>query len=409
MRGVYFLLALAFLLSACGSPEVVQPIATTETVVISTLPVIPSDTAEPTTTEAPTATVEPTPTPTETPEPQWVAFIGNDGNIRLVDRLSGEVREVTSDASLPTSDSADQTAVQYGELKASTDGEMLAYRRDVGTPAQDGYTYVFEVWVYLPATGESKQLLTNQMTLGMDWKPGTHLLTFAVPPEEGYFTARNELDTSKARGIWGVDADSGENVELVAPENGYSLSRPSWSPDGRYLAFEEVWGYEGSGYVAYYDLETQEYQSYGEALGSVDWAPDGQAVAYDMMTYIATGGEQIYLRPLTGEEDQQVAPDYAQGYTYLPHFSPSGAKIAYFWHNLDLDNLAAVVQVQTFNGGEVKDIGEFENPLYLSWLADESGLILSVGPYGTRQVMEISLVDGSVRVLADGDMPVLLP
>jgi hypothetical protein len=36
-------------------------------------------------------------------------------------------------------------------------------------------------------------------------------------------------------------------------------------------------------------------------------------------------------------------------------------------------------------------------------------LILSVGPVGTRQVLEITLADGSVRVLADGDAPVLLP
>ena len=405
MRTVYFLLGIAFLLTACAAPVVGQPAPTTETVVVSTLPVIPTDTSAPLATEAPT--VEPTMTSTQVPLQQWVAFIGNDGNLRLVDRLSGETRVVTSDANAPSGDPGGQIAIQYWDLKASSDGQMLAYRRDVGTPVQDGYTYVFEIWVYMSATAESKLLLANQLTAGMDWKPGTHLLAFAVPPEEGYFTTA-ELDDSKARGIWAVDADSGENMELVAPQNGYSLSNPSWSPDGRYLAFEEIWGWEGSGYFAFYDFETQKYQSLGKAIGQTDWSPDSQTVAFDMMTYIATGSEQIFLHPLMGGEDQQVAPDYAQGYTYAPHFSPSGAQIAYFFHTGSVDDLTSTVQVQQFEGGEVKDFGEYENPLTLSWLPDESGLLLSVGPYGTRQVLEISLADGSVRVLADGDAPVLL-
>jgi Tol biopolymer transport system component len=198
-------------------------------------------------------------------------------------------------------------------------------------------------------------------------------------------------------------------MELVAPTNGYSLSNPRWSPDGRYLAFEEIWNMEGSGYFAFYNFDTHEYTSSGGPLGTIDWSPDSQTVAYDMLTYVANGTEQIFLHPLTGGEDQQVAPDYAQGYTYAPHFAPSGTQIAYFYHGGDVDDLTSTVQVQLFDGGEVMNFGDFENPLYLSWLSDESGLILSVGPSGTRQVLEISLADGSVRVLADGDAPVLLP
>jgi Tol biopolymer transport system component len=170
-----------------------------------------------------------------------------------------------------------------------------------------------------------------------------------------------------------------------------------------------MWGMEGSGYFAFYNFDTQEYKSFDEALGLTDWSPDSQTVAYDMLTYIATGSEQIFLRPILGGEDVQVAPDYAEGYTYAPHFAPSGTQIAYFFHGSDIDSMIATVQMQSFDGGEVVNLGDFENPLYMSWLLDGSGLILSVGPYGTRQVIEISLPDASVRVLADGDMPVIIP
>jgi hypothetical protein len=407
MKFVYFWLVGAILLSACGVQPVVQPTSTTQATDMPTQPVLATDTAEPTATTAPTATTEPTTTPTTEPEAEWIAFIGNDGNIRMVDRLGSDTREMTADAAMPSPTNPGD-AIQYSDLQASSDGELLAFRRDVGTPVQDGYTYVFEVWAYVLDTGESKLLLPNMAVAGMDWQPGTHLLAFAVPPEEGYFTTP-QLDPSKARGIWAVDADSGENMELVAPQNDYSLARPQWSPDGRYLSFEEIWGMEGSGYFAFYNFDTQEYKSFDEALGLTDWSPDSQTVAYDMLTYIATGNEQIFLRPILGGEDVQVAPDYAEGYTYSPHFAPSGTQIAYFYHGGDIDSLIATVQVQSFDGGEVENLGDFENPLYMSWLLDGSGLILSIGPYGSRQVIKISLPDASVRVLADGDMPVIIP
>lgn len=420
MRSIYFLLLVAILLSACGEPPMLQPTATTQTTLESTQPILATDTNEPeatvesSATHEPaltaesTATLEPLITPTSEPELETIAFIDKAGNVRLIDRLGGDLHHVTTDAALP-SPQGGETTIQYWDLIASSDGEMLAFRRDVGTPNQDGYTYVFEIWVYDLSTREPRSLLLNQLTAGMDWKPGTHLLTYAVAPEQDYFTPPG-TDASKARGIRAVDADSGENIELVAPENGYSLSRPMWSPDGRYLAFEEIWNMEGSGYFAFYDFETREYKSFDEAIGLTDWSPDSQTVAYDRLTYIATGSEQIFMRPIAGGEDQQVAPDYAEGYTYSPHFSPSGTQIAYLFHRGSLDDMTSTLQVQLFDmQGEVINLGDFENPLYINWLPDESGLVLAVGPYDSRQVIEVSLPDGTVTVLADGDSPAVLP
>ena len=151
MKKLYFLLVFAMLLSACAAPATGQPIPTTEVVVVSTLPVIPTDTAAPAATEAPTATPEPTLPPTAVPEPQWLAFIGNDGNLRLMERLSGETRQLTSDAA--AMGSGDGLSIQYWNPKWSSDGTLLAYQRDVGTPVDSGYTLVYELWVYQMASG----------------------------------------------------------------------------------------------------------------------------------------------------------------------------------------------------------------------------------------------------------------
>ena len=407
MKKLYFLLVFAMLLSACAAPGNGQPIQATEVVVVSTLPVIPTDTDAPADTEEPTATPEPTLPPTAVPEPQWLAFIGNDGNVRIVDRLSGEIRDLTSDAA--AMGSGDGLSIQYWNPKWSSDGTLLAYQRDVGTPVDSGYTLVYELWVYQMASGTHQQLPLEQRALGIAWRPGTHILAFGAAYDEGYFTTRGEVDASKAMGISVLVADTGESSELVAPQNGYTLRSPHWSRDGRFLSFEEVSGYEGSGYFAFVDMQTKEYTSYEEAFGFYDWSLDGETIVHDTLTYAATGTERIFLRPRAGSESQQFSPDYELGYAFWPLYSPSGEQVAYLAEIGEPDSGMYTLFVQSLSGGEPRQIGIFEFGIYLNWLPDESGIILSAGPFGTRQIFEVSLADGNVRVLADGDSPALVP
>jgi hypothetical protein len=51
------------------------------------------------------------------------------------------------------------------------------------------------------------------------WRPDSHWLAVSFGVEQGYFTTRGEIDSAKANGIWAIDVDSGESVELVQPEN----------------------------------------------------------------------------------------------------------------------------------------------------------------------------------------------
>jgi hypothetical protein len=77
-----------------------------------------------------------------------------------------------------------------------------------------------------------------------------------IPELEGeYFTTRGDKpDSTYAKGIIGFEVDSGETVELVKPERGYALYGPVWSPDGRFLSFNELLYMEGRGPFAYYDF-----------------------------------------------------------------------------------------------------------------------------------------------------------
>ena len=60
--------------------------------------------------------------------------------------------------------------------------------------------------------------------------------------------------------------DSGESSELVKAERGVALYTPIWSPDGRYLGFDELVYMEGRGPFAYYDFEGGQYVAWRTPL-----------------------------------------------------------------------------------------------------------------------------------------------
>jgi hypothetical protein len=115
----------------------------------------PTGTIEPVQEPSPTPTVELTESPAPVLDAHWVALTGQDGIIRLVDRDSGHLLDVTSDATR-LNENAGEPSIRYWSPTWSSDGQMLAYLR---------------------------------------------------------------IDSAKANGIWDIDVDSGESVELVQPEN----------------------------------------------------------------------------------------------------------------------------------------------------------------------------------------------
>lgn len=395
----YLLLIAALTLTACAAPASSQ---VSQTPAQATSPA--SDTpAAPVETTAP----EPTQTAIQPPQkqPLWIVYTGRDGNLYLLDHTGGEQRQITRDAA-GYSGSNPSLTIQYLGAQLSGDGQFVAYRRDVGKPVASGLEFTFELWVYDTLAGQPRLLSENMPTVGLAWKPLTHLLAFGLQTEPDYFSLRGQVDSSKAKGIWAFNVDTGENFELVAPQNGYSLVQPQWSRDGRFLAFDEVVNYEGRGNFTYYDFEAQQYVHIDKALGIYDWSPDSNTLAYDYLTYAPSGEERIHLRPRLEDKETPLSPDYPAGYAFWPRFSPQGDQIAYLAEVNDGDAEQYSLFVVPVSGGEPRLLDVFQQAIYPSWLPDGSGLILAVGSFDARQVIEV-LLDGSTRVLADGDAPAL--
>ena len=344
---------------------------------------------------------QPNPIPTEQiPESSipTMAYMGPDDNIWLLETGSQTPVQVTFDANRTGSD-GDKVIYSYPIL--SSDGTLLVYYMDVGTPSTSGHEDTHEVWVANLITGEHRQILSGRAA-GMAWKPGTHLLAYGTGRNSDYYISIDDPDSDLITGISTIDLESGETLELVAPERGYRLTSPNWSPDGRFLAFSESVSME-TGMFAYYDLENQEYVAWDDYVGGASWSPDGSLLTYDRIYYVPTGEERLYLRPRQGDE-QPLGPDYdGTAFAHSPVFSPAGDQIAYI---AKLDGPMtdfATIMVLDLAGGEPKSLGQFEDVWEFSWVPDGTHLVFSYGLYPSREIIALNVTDGSQTVLAAGD------
>jgi Tol biopolymer transport system component len=271
----------------------------------------------------------------------------------------------------------------------------------VDTPNTNGQDSTYGVWVENLITGEHRQILDTRFS-GIAWKPGTHILAYGREIDMNYSTSDGESDTVRPKGIHTIDLDSGEIHYLVAPERGYALSSPNWSPDGRFLSFSERVSME-TGMFAYYDLEKQDYVAWDDYVGSVSWSPDGSLLTYDRSYYVYTGEERLYLRPRLGDE-QLLGPDYdGLAYASQPVFSPAGDQIAYLAFLDGPEVYTPTIMVLDLAGGEPKSLGQFQDVWEFSWVPDGSQLIFSYGLYPSRQIIALNATDGSQTMLAAGD------
>jgi Tol biopolymer transport system component len=406
MRFALLSLFLVFMLGGCNfsagvdslptpteAAEIIEPTAT------HTPP--PAPTAEPTA----TPTAEPTAAPTAPPTiSSWIAYVGADSNLWLGNPQGGEVQQLTLDGRPWLGSQPGETVIAYADPQWSSDGRWLAYKREVSTPAESGYSIRTGLWVY-DLKNMPRQLVEQEFILGFAWRPGSTLIAYGRSIDPNYF-----LDNAAyAQGIWAVEAGTGESYELVPPVKGLSLVGPGWSPNGRYLAFDEVLYMEGRGNFAYYDFETQEYVGWEQAIGNYTWLPDGQQLAYDRLTYAPQGSERIWLNDRRGGSEMAFGPDYEPGYAFSPSFSPRGERLAYLASQGDLDNTLYTLFVMEIAGGVPRDLGAFEQTYGLAWSPDGQWLALTAGPYGGQQVILVSLADGSQRVLAQGSQPAWQP
>jgi len=356
-------------------------------------------------TETPTAT----PLPTEHTKGEWIAYIGVDENVWLINPISAEQQQITADA-IRWQPATNETSRSYCCPKWSSDGEYLAYRQQVSTPHESGYSYMQSLWIYAVDSGEQSILFEADQIPEYDWRPGTHQLAYSVPIDMDYFLGVRQGNAEKyATGIWGIDIQENLPFELVSPERGYAIVSPRWSPDGRYLGFDEVMGMEGRGLFAYYDFDQDVYKAWDEVIGGYSWSFDSTLLAYDRLAYVPAGDERIWVNTIQNDDERAVSPAYDIGYAFGPVFAPDGYYLAYQAELQGLESNLYNIIAANLGTGEPIDLGRFENVQFLSWSPDGSSLTFSAGQYDQPEIFEIVVEDLEHRVLAAGRQPAWQP
>jgi Tol biopolymer transport system component len=350
------------------------------------------------------------PPPQENPTPSEAAstpivYIGIDGNLWTVDPASGAQDRMTDDGT-PPMENHDRN-VQYSQPRWSSDGSLLAYTRLVGTTAAEGMTFEHGLWVYDPATAKHQALVQNQPVYRFDWQPGSSKIAYSLGPAQDYFAAREGVNSAFATGVYLIDARDGSQVDLVLPESGYTLVSPQFSPDGRWISFEEILYMEGRGQFAVFNLESGQYQRWGIAIGGVKWSPDAQRIVYDYLNYAPSGEERVAINVPGGGSEQIVMGKLPKGYVFNPVFSPDGSEVAYLIEQMGENGVFSYsLAIQPLQGnrpaGEPRELRLPDMPGSLSWSPDGAHLLLPVGPYGQTNLALIDALSGEVRYIAKG-------
>jgi Tol biopolymer transport system component len=227
-------------------------------------------------------------------------------------------------------------------------GSRIAFTRLRETPAGN-FRFDAEIWI-MNGDGSDPTRLTYNTTddLGAEWSPDAKTIAF-----HGAQWNADGLTLAGPAQIFLVDVESGVQTPLLTDQGEPVLGRfPSWSPDGRKIAFDTreqnifVINPDGS------DLEQLTYPA-PNFRGSIrpDWSPDGRKIAF--VRTLGGGNTQIWVMNADGS-DPVLLMDRANG----PDWSPDGRRIV-FGSNRDGNN---EIYVMNADGTDPRRLTDYSGP-----------------------------------------------
>ena len=240
--------------------------------------------------------------------------ISNDGT-RLVFITSRHRKGEAFDLEISNLDGSDrrrltEEGIEGGSPKWSPDGTLIAY--------VDGDIEIIR------ADGSHERTIGFSGIIGPDagrgpvWSPDGGAIAFVARASR--FSAADEGAILYAISADGSKRQKAFTTPFLASSN-QPISSPSWSPDGKYLAFalyqetEDKKSENGLYMVKSDGTELRRLAALPGRVASIDWSPDGKE--------ILTGNGLIVN--LENGETRKVLPT---GLSQLAVFSPNGSKIA---------------------------------------------------------------------------------
>ena len=277
-------------------------------------------------------------------------------------------------------------------------GVVAAQARIVFQSNRDGHVHprlgwpTYEIYV-MEVDGNNQRRLTNNpnFDIGPSWSPDGKRIAFMSDRDE-HFDIPGGLPNYE---IYVMDADGGNQQNLTNDPDNDSV--PSWSPDGKRIAFTSDRDGNYEVYLMEVDGNNQRRLTDNDFFDiAPSWSPDGKRIAFMSRRdghFIGEGGltYEIYVMDADGGNEQRLTENRKSDSS--PSWSPDGKQIA-FSSDRKGDGVNYEIYVMDADGGNQRRLTnnrvDDRSP---SWSPDGERIVFQSNPDGNHENYEIYVMD----------------
>ena len=261
--------------------------------------------------------------PSWSPDGKWIAFLSRRDQVRSKHGIGAEIYVMDAGGQNPqrlTDNPHDDYCPSW-----SPDGKQIAF-----ASVRDGNTDIYVI----DADGENEQRLTENplYDYSPSWSPDGERIVFTARRDGHY---KKDFDLTYE--IYVIDADGGNEQRLT--ENRRNDFSPSWSPDGKRIAFASDRKADFVNYEIYVmDADGGNEQRLTENRHDdwyPFWSPDGERIAFSSER---DGNYEIYVMDADGGNQKNLTnhleDDYAPAWFNSPFSVSLAGKKFTMWGRL---------------------------------------------------------------------------